>query len=108
MAISRQERKKKRLLAEKNEVAVKKKAHFDKQIGFIKHGRQQVNIEPANRKSIPRKSISVRLPEPIFNDLEYMAFQKGITRSELILLALDAYIRNPSYLPTGDYQSQFE
>lgn len=48
------------------------------------------------RLTLPRRSISVRIPEPMILSLDVMALERGITRSELMLIALDAYI--PEYL----------
>lgn len=100
-----------RLRAKKHEqkrIADAKDAHFEKQIAFINHAASQIKKPSPDRFVIPRKSISMRVPAPMLNDLDYLAIERGISRSELIMLALDAYIHDPNYLPTGDYTGALE
>lgn len=98
--VSRQERKMRAKRLEERRI---KKDHFDQQIKFIKHAESQQGLPSEEVVVIPRRSISLRVPAPLLNDVDFLALEKGISRSELIVLALNTYVSNPSYLHTGDY-----
>lgn len=101
--LSRQQRRKNRDVAENKRLKRLKEQHFTKQLEFIKHAQYEITKSPHARQSLPRKSISMRVPSPLLNDLDYLALEKGVTRSELIIFAIDHYLQNQIYLQTGNY-----
>lgn len=99
--LSKQERRKRRQKAESRRLDDAKKIHFDNQIGFIKQA--QMNAFLDEPVSIPKKHVTFRCPAPLLNDLEYLAFEMGVTRSELFVLAMQTFVQKKAYLQTGNY-----
>lgn len=87
-AVKRQKQVQKR----KQDLDKRKAAIARRQLSYISHAQHEMEKEPSERVSIPRRSISLRVPAPMLDSLDYLALERGITRTELILAAFDAYI----------------
>lgn len=60
-------------------------------------------------ETVPKISTSVRLPAPLVNDLDHQACLMGISRSELIVLALHVFSKHGFYVKrTGDFTDELE
>jgi len=98
-ALSRSERnrqKKLKLQAEekrKREEAIKNlKQSAQKVIEAENKNRSRAEQKPSDRKPPSTVSLSLRLPEPLFLKLDYMATLIGESRSEVLKMALRDYI----------------
>jgi len=92
--LTQSQKKARKALAQKRAFADSKKTYELNKVQFSKFADSEINKTLSERRPpLPRKSVSLRVPLPLYNELDYMALEKGISRSELFLLALDAYFR---------------
>lgn len=92
--LTQSQKKARKALAQKRAFESATKDYELNKIEFSKYAGAEVSKPLSERRPpLPRKSVSLRVPLPLYNELDYMALEKGVSRSELFLLALDAYFR---------------
>ena len=98
-SLSRSERNRQRKLKQqaeekrKKEEALKAFSEYAEKIEQAEQkNRLQASLKPQDRKRPTTVPLSVRLPEPLFLKLDYMATLIGESRSEVLKMALRDYI----------------